>query len=100
LNKKPPGHYAERLFEQLPVARFRCWNDNIDPKEKFLAPAGILSRYGPVAPPVVWSSEAGLMPVVAASNGLPGRREASIVGAANKRHRTVRYQRQVATRDR
>src|ERR1700759_4250795 len=33
------GHYAERLLEQLPVARFRCWNDNIDPKGRFLPPA-------------------------------------------------------------
>jgi hypothetical protein len=45
------GHYAERLFEQLPVARFRCWNDNIDLEEKFLPQQGILSRYGPVALP-------------------------------------------------
>jgi hypothetical protein len=30
----------------------------------------------------------------------PDRSDASIVGAASKRHRTVRYQRQVATRDR
>jgi hypothetical protein len=89
--KKPPGHYAERLFKQLPVAWFRCWNDNIDPKEKFLPPARYSFALRFIAPPVVWSSEAGLMPVVAASNGLPGRSEASIVGAANKRHGTVRY---------
>lgn len=34
---------------QLPVAWFHCWNDNIDPKEKFLLLQGILSCFGPVA---------------------------------------------------
>jgi hypothetical protein len=40
--------------------RFRCWNDNIDPKERFHPLQGILSSCGRVALPVVSSSEAGL----------------------------------------
>jgi hypothetical protein len=50
--------------------RFRCWNESIDLKEKSLPQQGILSHYRPVALPVVWSIEAGLLLMVAASNGL------------------------------
>jgi hypothetical protein len=40
--------------------RSRCWNDSIDPKERFHPLQGILSRYGRVALLVASSSESGL----------------------------------------
>jgi hypothetical protein len=67
-------------------------------KEKAARLQSILSRYGPLAPPVVWSSEAALMPVVAASK-VSGqkRREYCCRGQQTASHgslpETGRYQR-------
>ena len=62
--KSRPGITPSGFSSNCQSARFRCWNDNIDLKEKFLPLQGILSRYGAVALPVVSSSEAELLLMV------------------------------------
>jgi hypothetical protein len=45
--KSRPGITPSGFSRNCQSARFRCWNDNVDPREKFLPQQGILSRYGP-----------------------------------------------------
>ena len=101
LKKSRPGIIPSGLSNRQ-LTRFRCWNDNIDLKEGF-SRGKVLSRYGPVAMSVVWSSEAAAAVYGCGFKQSFGRSNASIVCRVNKLHRatpsqsslpgTVRYQR-------